>query len=155
MMLSRSADYGLRAMIYLAARPTAGYVPLQQITQSMRTPHFLLAHILQRLVKGGLVASMKGHHGGFRLQRAPSEINVADIIEQIDGPVRALECSGDADCSLHGDCSLLEVFARAEKAVRDTLRATTLEEVARPYVEGLNCSKDPAVQLQQSVGGGR
>ena len=155
MMLSRSADYGLRAMIYLATRPTTGYVPLQQVTQAMGTPHFLLAHILQRLVKGGLVASMKGHHGGFRLQRAPSEITVADILEQIDGPVRAFDCMGDEDCTLSGDCSLLEVYARAEKAVRDTLRATTLEEVARPYVDSLNGSKETAVRFQHGLGGGR
>lgn len=155
MMLSRSADYGLRAMIYLAARPTMGYVPLQQITQAMRTPHFLLAHILQRLVKGGLVVSMKGHHGGFRLQRDPHEISVADIIEQIDGPVRAFDCSGDVDCALTGDCSLLEVFARAEKAVRDTLRATTLAEVARPYIEGLNGTKQTAVEFEPGQVGGR
>ncbi len=148
MMLSRSADYGLRAMIYLAARPTADYVPLQQITQTMRTPHFLLAHILQRLVKGGLIASMKGHHGGFRLQRAPNEITVADIIEQIDGPVRAFDCTGDADCALAGDCSLLDVFARVENAVRDTLQAATLEEVARPYIEQLGGSKAAVVNFQ-------
>lgn len=152
MILSRSADYGMRAMVYLASHEGADYVPLHDITGAMRTPPFLLAHILQRLVKGGLVASMKGHHGGFRLQRTPRDITVGQIVELIDGPVRAFDCSGNVDCGLAGDCSLLELFGRVETAVQQTLHATSLEEIARPYT--LQTREAANVQFRPRAGGG-
>lgn len=133
MILSRSADYGLRALVYLSCSGTSRYVPLHEIAAPMRTPQFLLARILQRLVKGGVVVSMKGHHGGFRLRRHPREITAADVIELIDGPIRAMHCVGTADCALAGDCSLVDLFARVERAVQATLKSTTLEELTRPY----------------------
>ena len=152
MILSRSADYGLRAMVYLASREGPDYARLHDVTDAMRTPPFLLAHILQRLVKGGLVASMKGHHGGFRLQRTPREITVGQIVELIDGPVRVFDCSANVDCGLAGDCSLLELFGRVETAVQQTLHATSLEEVARPYTSQTRDAGN--VEFRSRTGGG-
>src|SRR5262245_2297461 len=85
MILSKSADYGLRAMIFLARQPHSRVVPLQDIAVGMRMPPFLLARIMRRLVVNGLLLSTKGHHGGFYLSRDASEITALDIVGAIDG----------------------------------------------------------------------
>jgi Rrf2 family protein len=130
MILSRSADYGLRAMIYLARNRGSRHITLNEIAAAMHTPPFLLGRIMQRLVKGDLVLSMKGHHGGFRVSRDPRSITVAEVIREIDGPFHMFDCTGIAECGLSGDCTMVEMFNRAEKALDDVLRSVTLEDLA-------------------------
>jgi Rrf2 family protein len=130
MILSRSADYGLRAMIYLARNRGSRHITLNEIAAAMHTPPFLLGRIMQRLVKGDLVFSMKGHHGGFRVARDPRGITVAEVIREIDGPFHMFDCTGTAECGLSGDCTMGDMFSRAEKALDDVLRSVTLEDLA-------------------------
>lgn len=130
MILSRSADYALRAMIYLARNSSSQFIPLTQIATEMRTPPFLLGRLMQRLVKGDVLQSMKGHHGGFRLTRDAATISAQDIVRLIDGPFTVFDCSGDAVCGLAGDCPLLGMMARAERALESVFSAVTLQSLA-------------------------
>jgi Rrf2 family protein len=130
MILSKSADYGLRAMVYLARHRSTRLITLHEIATAMHTPPFLLGRILQRLVRARLLVSMKGHHGGFRLQREPMVITVSDIVRAIDGPFRMFDCTGIAACGLSGECTMVEMFGRAEKALEDVLHAVTLDDLA-------------------------
>jgi Rrf2 family nitric oxide-sensitive transcriptional repressor len=130
MILSKSADYALRASIHLARNRSSRYIPLNEIAAAMRTPPFLLGRIMQRLVKGDIVISMKGHHGGFRVIREPKNITAAEIIRQVDGRFQMFDCSGIAACGLSGDCTMLEMFERAETALDTVLQTYTLEDLA-------------------------
>jgi len=130
MIMSRSTDYALRAMIYLARKRGPGFIPLNEIAREMRTPPFLLARIMQGLVRSNLILSMKGHHGGFRLQMDPADITAAEIVAAIDGPFRVFECNGIAECGLSDACSLVDLFACAENALREAFSSFTLERLA-------------------------
>jgi Rrf2 family protein len=132
MIVSRSADYALRAMVYLARLDSPRFVPANEIANEMRTPPFLLSRILQHLVKGELLLSMKGHHGGFRLRKHPEQVCVLEIIHLIDGPFVVHDCAGKGDCGLSPDCNLRDVFATAEKNLADVFQSVTLAELARP-----------------------
>jgi Rrf2 family protein len=154
MILSRSADYALRAMIYLARNRGSRYVTLNQIATEMQTPPFLLGRIMQRLVKGDLVLSMKGHHGGFRLVRNPVDIAVADIVHQVDGPFQMFDCTGISACAMAGECTLLDMFLRAEKALDDVLRSVTLSELASHPRQGERGLPSNRIQLSLGNGGG-
>ena len=136
MIVSRSADYALRAMVYLARLDSPRHVPANEIANEMHTPPFLLSRILQHLVKGELLLSMKGHHGGFRLRKSPDQVTLFEIIHMIDGPFVIHDCSGKGDCSLSHDCNLRPVFSKAEKHLEDMFRSVTLAEVARPRATG-------------------
>ncbi len=131
MILTRSADYALRAMIHLARENNGRYVTLNEIASRMRTPPFLTGRLLQQLVHGGLLVSMKGHHGGFHLLKPANEITAAEIIEAIDGPFVVFNCSGIADCGLSGPCSLVEPFAQAGRAIREVFAAVSLDTLVR------------------------
>lgn len=153
MILSRSADYALRAMIYLARNPSSQYVALTKIATEMRTPPFLLGRLMQRLVKGDLLQSMKGHHGGFRLARDPATITAQDIVRLIDGPFTVFDCSGDAPCGLAGDCPLICMMERAERALGDVFASVTLQTLA--HAPGTPAEVRIHLQRRSSPGGGR
>ena len=131
MIVSRSADYALRAMVYLARLGSDRHVPANEIANEMHAPPFLLSRILQHLVKGDVLTSMKGHHGGFRLLKHPDQVSLFDIIQLIDGPFVMHDCTG-VDCGLNHDCNLRGVFSTAEGRLEDMFRSVTLAEVARP-----------------------
>jgi Rrf2 family protein len=153
MIVSRSADYALRAMVYLARLDGPRYVPANEIANEMRTPPFLLSRILQHLVRGDLLVSLKGHHGGFRLRKRPDEVTLFEIIHLIDGPFVMHDCSGKGDCGLSHDCSLRTVFTRAERHLEDVFRSVTLADVAQPRANGfLAAARGPSV-LERMVRG--
>ena len=132
MIISRSADYALRALLYLTRfEPSSRFVPANEISNEMQTPPFLLSRILQRLVKSGLLHSMKGHHGGFRMHKPPESINVYDVIQIIDGSIVVHDCVVDR-CGMGPCCTLRDAFQGAERALERALRAVTLADLTRP-----------------------
>jgi Rrf2 family nitric oxide-sensitive transcriptional repressor len=129
MILTRGADYGLRALIYLARRPGEDLVPLQELAAAIRTPPHFLGRILHRLVQAGMLDAQRGHHGGFHLRRPAREIDVAATIRAIDGPLRTFDCSVIAPCDLANDCRLLALLSRAARAFEDVLSRTTIADL--------------------------
>src|SRR5919205_471380 len=88
--LSKKSDYALMAMKHLALRGDRGAnasSSAREIAELYDIPIELLAKVLQRLVRGGLLASQQGTRGGYQLARRPTLISVADVIQAIDGPV--------------------------------------------------------------------
>src|SRR2546428_11973963 len=96
--LSKKADYALIAMKHLALRGDRG----SQASSSVREiaglydiPIELMAKVLQKLVRRGLLASHQGTCGGYKLARVLTQISVADVIQAIEGPVIVIACSID------------------------------------------------------------
>ena len=136
MIVSRSADYALRAMIYLARAGDTRYVTLKEIASEMGTPPFFLGRVMVRLVRSGVVLSLKGHHGGFRLGRPPSLITAGEVMRWIDGRPVVYDCSGVGACGLRKGCPLVSLFERAETAITGVLGTTTLESLSFPVGAG-------------------
>ena len=143
MIVSRSADYALRALIYLARLDSPRYVPTSEIANEMQTPPFLLSRILQYLTKGDFLLSMKGHHGGFKLKKSPEEITIHEVIQLIDGPFVVHDCSGN--CGLSHDCNLQGLFSVAEERLADVFKNITLADASRPH------KRRGAVEVKNSV----
>jgi Rrf2 family protein len=131
-ILSRSADYGLRALIHLARhREGGGPVPLDKIATAQRVPPALLSKILQTLVKAKVLRSHKGYGGGFVLAADPSQLTLADVIQTIDGPFTVFECLVDDDfCKLCSSCKLQQKFRELQTLLVDNLRDTSIAELA-------------------------
>jgi Rrf2 family protein len=131
MILPRGADYALRAMIHLARERGPRFVPLNEIASELGTPPFLLARLMQSLVRAQLVQSMKGHHGGFRLRHDPAAITAAAIVHAVVGPFKVQDPFDCLPLGPTGTGTLTAMFARAEAALEDILAAVTLAELAR------------------------
>src|SRR5512147_2274078 len=106
--LSKKADYALIAMKHLA-RKTSGApsASAREIAEEYAIPIELMAKVLQRLVRTGLLVSTQGTRGGYALARGPAVITVADVIQAIDGPMTVTACSTEHDvCGQFSKCSI-------------------------------------------------
>jgi Rrf2 family protein len=123
--LSKKADYALMAMKHLALRGDRGSASAREIAEHYDIPIELMAKVLQRLVRRGLLASHQGTRGGYQLSRAPRLISVADVIQAIDGPVTVTACSSDG-----GTCNVRDPLWRVRERILSALGECTVAELA-------------------------
>jgi len=130
--LSKKADYALIAMKHLALRGDRGSSSAREIAEGFDIPIELMAKILQRLVRGGLLASHQGTRGGYQLARAPALISVADVIQAIDGPVTVTACTGDEgqQCEQFSKCNVRDPLWRVRERILAALGECTIAELA-------------------------
>ena len=133
MKISKKAEYGLMAMIFLAKNPVrkngTGIVSLREISVETKTSFVFLEKIFSKLEKAGLVNGIKGMRGGYILARSPKKINTNDIVSVLDGgPEQIVDC---AYCNKKGNCTTKMVWAKVELALRKTLKSITLADLIK------------------------
>jgi Rrf2 family protein len=140
--LSKKADYALIAMKHLAIRPDAASASAREIAEQYGIPIELMAKVLQRLARRGLVTSHQGTRGGYRLSRPASIISVADIIQAIEGPLTVTACSTEAEnCDQYAKCNVRDPLWRIRERIVSALSTCSLQEV---------CSEVPDAALETS-----
>ena len=139
--LSKKADYALIAMKHLAQMAGQGASSsAREIAELYDVPIEMLAKVLQRLVRSGLLESHQGTRGGYQLARPAERISVADVIQAVDGPLRVTACStDDEECDQFEKCSVRDPLWRIKERILKTLESSTLAEIA---AEGFG---DPSV----------
>ncbi len=134
-MLSNKAKYGLKAMLYLAARRDARPVGILEIAEDQNIPKKFLDAILLELRRNGVVYSRKGRGGGYVLSRPAAEISVGRIIRALDGPLAPIGCASKtayrpcADCTDIKACQVRRTMQRVRDAMADILDNTNLAEM--------------------------
>jgi Rrf2 family protein len=129
--LSKKADYALMAMKHLATRADGASASAREIAEAYDIPVELLAKILQRLARHGLVRSLQGTRGGYRLGRETAKISVADIIEAIEGALRVTACSTEeVNCGQYAKCSVRDPLWRIKDRIVSALSDCSLQEFA-------------------------
>ena len=144
--LSKKADYALIAMKHLATRSDLASASAREIAEHYDIPIELMAKVLQRLVRRGLLASQQGTRGGYQLARVPTLISVADVIQAIDGPLRVTACSTDDEqCDQFAKCNVRDPLWRIKERILDALRSCTIAEIA---ADGTSTTVRTAVLLR-------
>src|SRR5688572_3957626 len=129
--LSKKADYALIAMKHLALKPGVTSTSAREIAEQYDIPIELLAKVLQRLVRTGLLASTQGTRGGYTLSRPSKSISVADVIQAIDGPFTVTACSTEKnDCEQYSKCSVRDPLWQIRERIVAALGTVTLSEMA-------------------------
>jgi len=129
--LSKKADYALMAMKHLAMNSTSSSTSAREIAEQYDIPIELMAKVLQRLVRIGLLASTQGTRGGYTLGRPATAISVADVIEAIDGPFTVTACSTDKhDCEQFSKCSIRDPLWQIRERIAAALGTVTIAEIA-------------------------
>jgi Rrf2 family protein len=129
--LSKKADYALIAMKHLAQKRDAGSSSAREIAEQYDIPIELMAKVLQRLVRMGLLTSQQGTRGGYALSRPSGTITVADVIQAIDGPFTVTSCSTeDSSCEQYGKCSIRDPLWRIKERIVAALGTVSLAEMA-------------------------
>jgi Rrf2 family protein len=130
--LSKKADYALIAMKHLALKSSgAPSTSAREIAGQYDIPIELMAKVLQRLVRTGLLVSTQGTRGGYTLGRPASTISVAAVIQAIDGPVTVTACSTlKNDCEQYQKCSIRDPLWQIRERIVAALDTVTLAEMA-------------------------
>lgn len=130
--ISKLADYGTVVMVYLAKRAQALCNARDiAIHTHLRVP--TVSKLLKRLTAAGLLTSVRGVSGGYRLQRAASEISVAEIIYALEEQRGLTECSLQPnECSLQGVCHVQGNWRLISHAIETALDSVSLEVLAKP-----------------------
>ena len=132
MQLTRAADYAVRVMIHLAGLPPATRASRTELAGAAQCPEQFLSKVLQNLTHAGLIISHRGNTGGFELPEIHAAASVLEIVEAIEGPIHLNLClGGDHICERQGWCPAHLVWGRAQDAMIDVLRRTSIAELAR------------------------
>jgi Rrf2 family protein len=129
--LSKKADYALMAMKHLAMNRDAASTSAREIAEHYDIPIELMAKVLQRLVRAGLLISTQGTRGGYTLSRPSVTISVADVIQAIDGPFTVTACSTEKnDCEQYSKCSIRDPLWQIRERIAVTLGTVSIAEMA-------------------------
>lgn len=129
MLFSTATGYALQA---LAALPGEGYVLAKTLAEELKLPGPYLAKILQSLVQGGLLESVRGPRGGFRLARPAQAITVGQVLEVIEGSEAMDGClMGFATCGPENPCPLHEVWTEVKAQIDVSLTQATIQDLQR------------------------
>ena len=129
--LSKKADYALMAVRHLALKSGPSSASAREIAEQYDIPIELMAKVLQRLVRAGLLISTQGTRGGYTLGRPASSISVADVIAAIDGPFTVTACSTEKnDCEQYSKCSIRDPLWQIRERIAVTLGTVSIAEMA-------------------------
>lgn len=133
MRLSTKGEYASRAMLELARRYQKGPVHSRQISEAQEIPPRFLEQILLLLKRAGYLKSRKGQKGGYVLAKPPDEINVAEVIRVMDGPLAPIDCvsvMAHETCPMENTCGLRWLWKDVRDAVAEILEKTTFADLA-------------------------
>lgn len=129
-MLSKSCEYGLRAMLYLASLDHDGYVSIGTISDELDISFPFLTKILQTLNDVGLLDSRRGPKGGVALTKPADEVTLYEVVVAIDGDDLFRECVlGLPGCGEAAPCPLHDQWGEKRDQVEKMFRDTTLAEL--------------------------
>lgn len=130
-LLTRNADYGVRAICYMACKE-GELVSIPELVKKLNIPRAFLRKILQILNRKKLVRSYKGLGGGFQLAVSSEKIKIIDIIEALQGPFKINECLFKREiCPNRKKCLLKEKIDRIESDVISQLNSISIKDLVR------------------------
>jgi Rrf2 family protein len=134
MSLTQTAEYAVRAVLYLARTPDGGRVSAETIATALGAPVNYMSKTLNQLAKAGVVDGARGPTGGFRLAVDPSRLTVARVVDTFgavkSNPVCLL---GDRPCTSRRPCAAHHRWTAVAQAMRAPLEETTIGELLQDY----------------------
>jgi len=137
MLYSKSTEYAIQAIIYLAEKKSTKPTMISKIAQEYHIPQQFLAKITQTLVKHHIITAIRGRNGGIMLARPAEDIYLYQIVQAIDGPPPEQEqcvigldtCSNETPCPLHNQ------WDQIRSDIRSMLNKDNLADLAERVIE--------------------
>ncbi len=135
MQLSTKGRYAVMAMTDLARHEQGRAVTLAAIAARQQISLHYLEQLFARLRRGGLVRSVRGPGGGYRLARPAAETRVVDIVSAVDEPIHVVRCSGATGCMLAGEkCLTHDLWDALGQTIHAFLAGVSLADVVERRV---------------------
>jgi len=141
MRLSTKGEYASRAMLELSLNYKERPLHIREISAAQDIPARFLEQILLLLKRAGYLRSKKGPNGGYYLAKPPSEINVAEVIRVMDGPLAPIDCvsvTAHEVCPREDFCGLKWLWKDVRDAIAEILEKTTFRDLAERTVDAKN-----------------
>ncbi|MDO4288862.1 MAG: Rrf2 family transcriptional regulator [Eubacterium sp.] len=132
MRLSTKGRYGVRAMYELAKHYGDAPMSIKEIAVNQGFSDSYIEQLFSSLKKSGLIVSLRGARGGYRLSRPPEDITVGEILRVLEGPIEFADCAGGASgqvCSMAADCVTRGLWQEISAAVNDIIDHKTLADL--------------------------
>ncbi len=130
MRFNRDVEYALISLVAMGSENRK--FSARELSEEYTIPYTLLCKILQRLGASGIVTSVQGVNGGYRLAGALDSVTLGDILRSIQGERHVAPCiDEETDCSLEDVCTIRGGIVRVQSMWDDFIRKMTLEDFAR------------------------
>ncbi len=124
------------ALKFLAEHVDTASLSAKDIAEAYGIPPPLLAKILQRLTKAGLLRSHAGMNGGYALSKDARDISAFEVIRAIDGSFFLTSCVKAAEsCDLHNSCTIKEPLAKLNESIAEVLKNVRISDLVDAGVE--------------------
>ncbi len=130
-MISTKGRYAIRVMIDIAENENESYIPLKDIASRQEISKKYLEIIVKDMVKGGLITGASGKGGGYKLCRKPSEYNIGEILELMEGTLSPVACltTDTNDCPRQKACQTLPLWTEYDNMVHDFFYSKKLSDL--------------------------
>lgn len=136
MLLSRTCEYGIRAMVFLASKTPDEYRSVRNVSDELEISFHFLTKIFQQLTRAGLLRSYRGPNGGVKLSRSASSISLKDILIAIEGPELFTECVlGLPGCGEDRPCPMHQSWAKVRDDLEEMLSNRKLDLIGSEVIQ--------------------
>jgi FeS assembly SUF system regulator len=133
--LSKKSDYALIAVKHIATHGTGSH-SASDIADIYGISAPLLAKVLQRLAKNGIVTARHGSAGGYQLARHPKDISALEVINAVDGPMMITSCiTSHGACGQSTTCTVREPLRKVNDSILNVLRTVTISQMSEDAPE--------------------
>lgn len=131
MKLSTKGRYGLRALIDLALYSEEEAVSIQSIANRQNISVSYLEQLVRKLKKEGLVTSVRGAQGGYKLAKPAEKISVGDVLRAMEGSISAVSCGTGENVHCQGEdlCVTRYVWQRINASIQETVDSIMLDQL--------------------------
>ncbi len=131
MKISTKGRYALRMLLYLALHDADGYTALKDIAEEENISKKYLEQIVPVLNKAGILLTVRGFQGGYKLSKEPSKITLGDVLRATEGNLAPVACLEDdsVDCPRCNICNTVSVWKGLEKVINDYVDSLTLQDI--------------------------
>jgi Rrf2 family iron-sulfur cluster assembly transcriptional regulator len=149
MRLTTKGRFAVTAMIDVAMHGTSGPVTLAGVSERQKISLSYLEQLFGKLRRAGLVKSVRGPGGGYRLARGADAVSVAEVITAVDEPIDATKCGGRENCNEDGKrCMTHELWTNLNTHIFAYLRSVSLAQLVadqeKPDVNVMQDHRQPA-----------
>lgn len=130
MRLTTKGRFAVTAMLDLALNGCAGMVGLAAISERQKISLSYLEQLFGKLRRQGIVESVRGPGGGYRLARPAACISVAEIVQAVDEVLDATQCHGQQDCCDRHSCLTHELWSSLNARMQEYLAGISLQDLA-------------------------
>ena len=133
MLISTKGRYALRVLIDMAEHSTNEYIKLKDIAERQEISEKYLESIVKQLVVNKIVTGLRGKGGGYKLSKAPDEINVGEVLRFMEGSLAPVACMEETNlpCPRVGECRTREFWRGLNDAIRRYTDSFTIADLAR------------------------